>query len=257
MKILRTIFTSAVLLFCVTAFAQNYHVTKVTRERILIDNRYVPDAEASSFLAPYKHQVDSLTSPIVGYSAKYMKSHGPESELSNLLADIMVWGGSMYNERPDIGIYNMGGIRAAMPEGKVTLGDIIDIAPFENKICFLTLTGKQLKILFLEMMSRGGATSKGIKAIYDVVDKKLSLTSISLNGKKIKDKKKYRIATIDYLIQGNDGFREFRNASNFNIPGGDDANARNIIAAYFVDKMFKEEVVDASIEGRIIINEQK
>ena len=31
----------------------------------------------------------------------------------------------------------MGGIRAALAKGKQTVGDVNDMAPFENKICFL------------------------------------------------------------------------------------------------------------------------
>lgn len=254
MNIIRTLTFAMVLFNGTSAIAQDFHVTNVSRERILVDKTYTPDAEALEFLAPYRHIVDSVMSPVVGTSAKYMKSHAPESELSNLLADIIVWGGKLYNERPDIGIYNMGGIRAALPEGTVTMGDIVDIAPFENKLCFLTLTGAQLKVLFQQMTLRGGATSKGVRAEYTANGKELTLTSLTLNGKKVKDKKKYRIATIDYLIQGNDGFREFRNATDFNIPGGNDANAREIIAQYFKEKMAKGEIVDSSIENRVKIN---
>lgn len=67
-----------------TAVAQKYHVTSVSRERIMIDKRYAADKDAEALLAPYKHKVDSVMSPLVGRSAKYMRSHGPESELSNL-----------------------------------------------------------------------------------------------------------------------------------------------------------------------------
>ena len=32
-------------------------------------------------------------------------------------------------------MYNKGGIRADLTKGDVTYGDILDVAPFENKIC--------------------------------------------------------------------------------------------------------------------------
>ena len=73
-----------------TSCSSHYVMTGISRSRILVDKTYdaAPDADATAFLAPYKHKVDSLMSPVVGTSAAYMAAHRPESELSNLLTDI-------------------------------------------------------------------------------------------------------------------------------------------------------------------------
>ena len=203
--------------------AQRYEVKKVTGERILIDNRYASDPSAEAYLKPFRHQVDSVMSPVVGRSARFMKPRFPESELSNLLADILVWSGKRYNENPVIGLYNLGGIRAAMPEGTVTFGDINDIAPFENKICFLTLTGAQLKNLFRQIGHKyGSGVSHSIRATYRDGD----LASLTVDGEEVIDDKPYRIATIDYLIQGNDGFRELSNGTQIVSPQDKESNTR-------------------------------
>lgn len=81
----------------IMAFAScttHYQLTTIDRSRILIDQRYDvrQDTKAVAFLAPYKHQVDSIMGPVVAHSHHYMKAERPESDLSNLLADIMVWG---------------------------------------------------------------------------------------------------------------------------------------------------------------------
>lgn len=233
---------------CISVYGQKHHVISAERSLIQIDQRYANDEEAERFLAPYKHIVDSVMAPVVGNSARFMKSHRPESELSNLLADIMVWCGKRYGESPDMGIYNMGGIRAALPQGTVTFGDINDIAPFENKICFLTLTGEQLTKLFRQIgHTFGAAVSRGTKAVYQGKE----LMSLTLHGEPIEPAKKYRIATIDYLIQGNDGFREFRNATDLRLIKEHDANTRYLIADYFREKMAAGEPVDSKIEGRM------
>lgn len=119
----------------------------------LVDKRFDqnPDAQAAVFIAPYKHKVDSIMSPVVGETAHYMAAGRPESELSNLLCDILVWAGKDFEEKPVFSVYNMGGIRAALAKGKQTVGDVNDMAPFENKICFLTLTGKDVLELFLRL----------------------------------------------------------------------------------------------------------
>ncbi|MGM9713549.1 MAG: 5'-nucleotidase C-terminal domain-containing protein [Prevotella sp.] len=230
--------------------AQRYEVKRVTGERILIDSRYAPDPSAEAYLSPFTHQVDSVMSPVVGRSARFMKPRFPESELSNLLADILVWSGKRYGEEPVIGLYNLGGIRASLPEGVVTFGDINDIAPFENKICFLTLTGRQLKALFSQIGHKyGSGVSHSIRATYSRGD----LLSLLVDGEEVSDAKTYRIATIDYLIQGNDGFRELRNGTDLISPQDKESNTRYLIAEYFRYKASLGEAVDAVVEGRINI----
>ena len=87
------------------ACKSHYRLTKVERTRVLVDKRYDahPDAEAAAFLAPFKNQVDSIMSPVVGRVDHYMSARKPESEESNLLADILVWGGQAFGEKPDFG----------------------------------------------------------------------------------------------------------------------------------------------------------
>ena len=135
--------STVMLLMASPAFAQKYKVAKVERTRILVDQKWdaLPDAEATRFIAPYKSKVDSIMGPVVGHIAHDMTRHRPESELSNLLCDILVWGGKQFEEQPVFAVYNMGGIRSNLAKGKVTVGDVNDMAPFENKICFLTLKG--------------------------------------------------------------------------------------------------------------------
>ncbi|MCM1147090.1 MAG: 5'-nucleotidase C-terminal domain-containing protein [Bacteroidales bacterium] len=234
----------------ISAFAQKYHVTNVTRERILIDSTFVADARGIEVLAPYKHIVDSIMSPVVGKVAKYMVAHNPESELSNLLADIMVWQGERYGEKPDLGIYNMGGIRAALPAGDVTFGDVNDVAPFENYIAFVSLTGRQMNILFDQIAkSHGCGLSKGIALV--IKDRKVE--SVTLNGEPIDPNRTYRIVTLNYLAEGNDGFLELTKGFDIKSPMDERARTREFIVEYFLEKLKAGEVVDSYIEGRVVL----
>ena len=241
---------SAILL---TACTSHYQLTGVSRTRILIDKTYdaQPDAAAAAFLAPYKHQVDSIMGPVVGEVAHNMAANRPESDLSNLLTDIFIYMAKNYGEAPDFAVYNMGGIRSALSKGKVTYGDVLDVAPFENKICFLTLTGKDVLELFSQIALRGGeGVSKGVQLIITEDGK---LLSARLHGKEIDPKANYRITTIDYLAQGNDGLSAFKNGTNLNLPKDEKNNARYVIRDYFLEMMQKGIVVDSKVEGRIII----
>ena len=234
-----------------TGCASHYELASVKRTRILVDSRYdaAPDAAAAKFMEPYKHQVDSVMGPVVGEVDHDMTAHRPESDLSNLLADIMVWGAKDYHEKVDFGVYNMGGIRAALSKDKVTYGDVLDIAPFENKICFVTLTGAKVLELFSQMAHTGGeAVSHGVELVFTRDHK---LKSARLNGKEIDPKASYRIATLDYLAQGNDKMEAFKSATNVVSPQESSNNTRFIIMNYFKEQTAQGKVVNAHKEGRI------
>ncbi|WP_024999055.1 5'-nucleotidase C-terminal domain-containing protein [Prevotella falsenii] len=243
----------AAVLTCTPCAAQQgkYQLTGVQRSRILIDARYdkAKDPKAVEFLAPYKHVVDSIMSPVVAQSDHYMVAHRPESDLSNLLADILVWAAKGYNEKVDFAVYNMGGIRAALPKGNVTVGDVNDIAPFENKICFLTLSGEKVLELFRQIAHTGGeGVSKGVLL---GLTKHNTLQYASLHGKQIDPKAKYRIATIDYLAEGNDKLEAFKAKTDFNAPQDASNNSRYIILNYFKAMTAEGKAINSKTEGRI------
>ena len=235
------------------AFAQKYKVAKVERTRILIDKSWdaQPDAEAAKFIAPYKNKVDSIMGPVVGCIAHDMTRHRPESELSNLLCDILVWGGKAFNEQPVFSVYNMGGIRSNLAKGKITVGDVNDMAPFENKICFLTLTGEKVTELFQQIAHRGG---EGLShAVRLVITKDGKLVSATINGEPVDPAKTYRIATLDYLAEGNDQLVAFKSGTDVVSPKAKENNVRYIIMDYFREQMKQGKSVESKIEGRCVI----
>ena len=250
-----------ILLLCgaasliLTACKSHYTLTDVGRQRIVIDSRYdtTPDAQATAFLAPYKQKVDSVMGPVLGEVARDMTAERPESSLTNLLPDIFMAMSDEYGEKPDFGVYNFGGIRASLVKGKVTYGDVLDIAPFENKICFITLTGEKVLELFSQMAKRGGeCVSHGVQLVISPDGK---LLSARLHGKEIDVKASYRVTTIDYVAQGNDGMTAFKDGTNLNSPQEEKNNSRYVIADYFRRMAAQGKVVDAQPEGRVTVKD--
>ena len=231
----------------------HYQVADIHRTRIVVDARYdaQPDQQAAEFLKPYKHVVDSIMGPVVGRSARYMTPDRPESELTNLVSDILMWAAKSYNETPDFAVYNKGGVRADLPKGTITYGDVLDIAPFENKIAFGTLNGAEVMELFSQIASTGGeGVSHGVRLVI-TPDKKL--LEATLNGEAIDPAKDYRIATIDYLLGGTDKMEAFLKCRNVVSPQEKMNNTRFIIMDYFREQARQGKEVDAQIEGRITV----
>lgn len=233
---------------------KHYQLTGIERTRIIVDSRYdqQPDQAVADFMAPYKRVNDSIMAPIMGRVAHNMHVKRPESDLSNLVSDILIWASKDYNEAPVLAIYNMGGIRADLTKGNVTYEDLLSIAPFENKICFVTLSGEQLMQLFREIAARGGeGVSKGCELVITKPDIGGELVSARLHGKEIDPKADYRVTTINYLLEGNDGLYTFPLGKDKVSPEDPSNNSRFLIMNYFRDKMARGEVVDAQVEGRI------
>ncbi len=253
----KSFFLPLVSMLLITACSSHYHVASIQRDRILIDNRYDanPDTRATEFLKPYKHMVDSIMGPVVGRSAHYMKSFRPESPLSNLLADILVWTAKDYDEQPDFAVYNMGGIRADLPKGDITYGNILDVAPFENKIAFLTLKGADVLSLFRDMaLARGEGVSESVRI---VAQRDGTIISATINGQPVDTAKEYRVATIDYLLGGNDKMPSFLKGVNVNSPQKKSNNTRFIIMDYFRELRRQHKEVDAKVEGRFTFENEK
>ncbi len=239
-----------------TSCKTHYRVSQIQRSRIVIDHHYdgYTDAQASAFLQPYKHVVDSIMGPVVGHAARYMTVRRPESLLSNLLADIMVWAAGQYGEKADFGVYNMGGIRADLPKGEVTYGDILNIAPFENKIAFTTLSGADVMQLFQEMAKMGGeGVSHSVRLVISIKGK---LISAEINGEPVDMNRSYRIATIDYLLGGNDNLTTLAKGQQVNAPQAKSNNSRFVIMDYFREMERQGRLVDSMIEGRIVVKNQ-
>ena len=239
------------MLLMAAGCAHHYQIASVSRTRLVVDNRYdrEPDAKAMAFIAPYQLKVDSIMKPVMGEAARDMDKRRPESEISNLLSDILVWAAKDYGETVDFGVYNIGGIRAALSKGIVTYGDINDIAPFENKIAFTTLSGAKVLELFQQIAKRGGeGVSHGVEL---VITRDGQLVSARLNGKEIDPQRSYRAVTIDYIVQGNDGMPAFRDGTNLKSPQDEKDNSRFLIMNYFRAMHAQGKKVDAQVEGRV------
>jgi 2',3'-cyclic-nucleotide 2'-phosphodiesterase (5'-nucleotidase family) len=180
-----------------------------------------------------------------------MTAQRPEGTLSNLLADIMVWASKDYGETVDLGIYNMGGVRADLPKGNVTYGDVLDVAPFENKIAFVTMKGDVVLELFRQVANTGGeGLSRSVRL---VITKDGQLVSATINGQEIDSQKDYRVTTIDYLLGGTDKLEAFKRGTNVNATKDAKNNSRFVIMNYFREMDKQGKIVDSEIEGRVVV----
>ncbi|MBW1862772.1 MAG: 5'-nucleotidase C-terminal domain-containing protein [Deltaproteobacteria bacterium] len=175
------------------------------------------DKELIKLLQPYLNEVDSVLSEVIGYAEETFLHDNVlirETALGDIIADSMLW----YTKEMDVdfAIQNGGGIRTALPEGKITRKLIYEILPFDDSVIVLNLKGSDVRSLFDYI-----ATISGGSGAFPQVSKGLSFTinhaagkceSILINGNPIDSNRIYKVATNSFLACGGDGYRMFLNA---------------------------------------------
>ncbi|MFZ9939889.1 MAG: 5'-nucleotidase [Bacteroidia bacterium] len=135
------------------------------------------------------------------WSPRALVKSMPESELTNLLADILLFESRQIWDSVDIALLNPGGIRAGFPADTLRVMHIMEVLPFPNRLDKITLSGGALQELLDHWAAKGGAAVSGLSmTIQQGKAMEIQVGNVPLNTNKM-----YRIALPDYLVDGGDG----------------------------------------------------
>ena len=184
---------------------------------------------------------------LVGHSAREMKKHSPESELTNWVIDmLMEETGRLTEQNIDLGITNFGGIRVDMPSGDVLYDDLQSMFPFNNTLCCVKLKGSDVRRIFERMASTSVQVIGGVRIV--VKDRKLQ--SILVGGEPLDDNRIYNLATISFLLNGGDGLNLAQNA----IEVVDtQVNIFDAVINHVREMTKRGEVIEYEMDGRVQI----
>jgi len=220
---------------------------QIVTERIEVTNRLDAqlDKEALAVMEKFKPAVDSVMAPVLGKSLVGMSAGRPESLLSNWAADVLVeFSDFLDGKKADMGLVNVGGLRNNMPKGTIRRGDIILISPFDNRLAIAQLKGSDLMGLFQDIAAvRGEGVSHEVKLEITPDGK---LLDAKLNGKTIDPERIYRIATLDYLAEGNDKMYSLKKAVKLDV-------SNLFTRDCMMNSIQQHKTINSSIEGRIVI----
>jgi 5'-nucleotidase len=127
----------------------------------------------------------------------------PESPLGNLFTDAI-----LAETDADISIHNVsGGIRAILPAGEVTFGKVYEVAPFDNRVVILDVSGADLRriIEVQAKKTRRRAGFAGMRVFVGCENGAVSVKMMLNNGHEIADEDRVRISTNDFLATSGDG----------------------------------------------------
>jgi 2',3'-cyclic-nucleotide 2'-phosphodiesterase (5'-nucleotidase family) len=186
--------------------AQNYNYHY---EVVKMDSTFEQGADLTieTYISQLKQEKDKLMSQFIGNSKAVLSSFSPVSPLSNLLVDMLFEWGDQYlaqkkMAKADLALLNFGGIRAALPQGRITIGDIYQIAPFDNTVAFVLVKGNELKKMFDGFTEKRNAPLANVQTIYQ----NGRLQSYTIGGLPLENEKLYTIVTINFLALGGDDF---------------------------------------------------
>jgi 5'-nucleotidase/UDP-sugar diphosphatase len=129
------------------SFTDDGRISGYEGSLIPVDEAIREDEAMVAILDGYRPQIEALMTHVVGSTDVALDGErddvrGRETNLGNLICDAMLW------KTRDLGaavaIQNGGGIRASIPPGEITMGQVLEVLPYGNEITTLTVSGDEL-----------------------------------------------------------------------------------------------------------------
>lgn len=145
-----------------------------------------PDPKVAAVVDQYWSKISGKYGEVLGVALDDFTEVGDDMANYNLVADAV-----RETFGVDFEFENLGGVRAPILKGDITVGDIVTVDPFNNSIVTFELTGKEIK----EILLRARPAVSGIR--YRIENRKL--VEATINGQPIEDDKTYRGAANSYF----------------------------------------------------------
>jgi len=169
------------------------------------EEEWIPDPEVGAVIARQTAIAEEGMDDVIGVTNVYLSRSGVDAQnrIGNMVCDAL----REYAEA-DFSFVNLGGIRGEITQGVITYRDIYNIMPFDNMLTVLEVDGITLKNILETRVAgtRAGLYVSGITLVYnrqrDDFDR---ITKLLIGGEPWQSDKIYRIATSDFLVEGNAG----------------------------------------------------
>lgn len=124
----------------------------------------------------------------------------------------------------DIAFQNGGGLRTSLNSGKVTIGNLYEVLPFDNTVYTLELPGIQiLEVLEygLHNPDVGMLQFSGMRVVFDASRPSGSrvIKTVMADGTPLKLERYYKVAINDFMAAGGDGYTIFLKGRNLHDSG--------------------------------------
>jgi 5'-nucleotidase/UDP-sugar diphosphatase len=201
----------------------NKQVKNLNVEAPKVYYSYQPSKQTTSLLVDeYNQRLNRLLSQKIGFFGSEIQTtrsliRTMEMPFGNFIADAL-----KNHAKADIGLINGGVIRGDKTYTKganITRRDIATELPFRTHVTVVSMTGEQIRqalensVSKVELASGRFLQVSGVLFTYSIQKPAGErIQTIQINGITLDPKKKYTVATSDYLANGGDGYYVFLNA---------------------------------------------
>ncbi|WP_018922893.1 5'-nucleotidase C-terminal domain-containing protein [Salsuginibacillus kocurii] len=213
-------------------FDENGVVTNVEGELFATED-YDEDPEAAEKLEPYTKAIEEIEEEPAGSEVitelpnprgDETSVRAAETALGNLITDAQLDAALSADDDVVMALQNGGGIREPIAEGEVTVGELINVQPFGNRLALLELSGEEIYEAFETSVQdvpdeNGGflQVSEGTQVTFDSDSEpgeRVNSVEIEVDGEyeAIDEDETYTIATNNFTATGGDGFEVFADA---------------------------------------------
>ena len=193
-----------------------YKVNRVIPEYTKISDKwYYPDPMVSQLVQDIKRRIDLQDMFLCKTKGPLNREKLTDSPLGNLITGIM-----KKHAKAEISFVSSGTTKMDIRAGEIYASDIDQAIPFKDLIILMELSGEVVRKI-LEQSAKleadaGGSGGKilqvsGIRFKYDLRREKGSrVVEMTINGEEVDEKRLYKAAVSKYLVDGGDGYCQFK-----------------------------------------------
>ena len=243
-------------------FDENGVVVEAKGEPIPVDKLIKEDAKTKQRVAELAKPLDEIRKKKVGFTKDPIDGESDscriaECTMGNLVTDALL--SRFKSQGAEIAIINGGGLRSSIGAGEITMGEVLNVLPFQNTVATFSMTGADI-VASLESGVSGiedleGRFPQVAGLRYTVspsneVGNRISNVRAQIEGEwaPVIADRYYNIVTIDFLRTGGDWYDLFNTKAKDPYDFG--PNIENIVAEYLTSTGDYEP----SLKGRITLN---
>ena len=242
-------------------FNEKGKVVEASGSPVQVNADISEDTETLERVAKLAEPLNGIRNEVVAEAAAVIEGNRDvcrvqECAMGNLVADALL--DRVKDQGVTIAIMNAGGLRASIDQGEVTMGDVLNVLPFQNTLATFEITGADIIV----------ALENGVSEVEDVAGRFPQVAGLKYTWDSMKPARKGRI--IDVLVMGDDGWTPidpkatYGVVTNNYVRGGGDGydifaenaakvydygpNVENVVAEYMAAHAPYEPMTD----GRII-----
>ena len=205
-------------------FDDDGKIVEASGEPIIMDAAVTEDEATVARIAEAAAPLEEIRNRVVAETATEIvgvreECRAVECAMGNLIADAML--DRVKDQGIEIAIQNGGGIRASIDAGEVTMGEVLTVLPFQNTLSTFQVSGAVVVEALengVSQMEEGAGRFPQVAGMTFTVDPSAEagsrISDVMVGGMAIDPAKMYGVVSNNYVRNGGDGYKMFRDAEN-------------------------------------------